>query len=139
MKQILFLSLVVLVGATTLLLVSQKTSANAKVRMVLDISDKSIKGFCIDEVTHDPIIGLDVIVTGPGGPFYSYSHSDGSFNVGSNEMDNNTSYNVLVISRDFATNGGYKGEADVTTPPCGNDCNFTVYVDVECKYFDNPN
>jgi hypothetical protein len=134
MKQILFLSLVVLVGATTLLLVSQKTSANAM------MESESISGTChYNSLQGEPINGLKVTVTGGGQVWYATTNGDGYYFVGA-DFENDVTYTIVAESPDFNANGGWRGTATVYVsceiPPCsfGNQVR-----NIACTYYDNPN
>lgn len=139
MNKLFLYVFVVLIAATTLFIFTPINS-NAKVRMVVVISDKSISGYCYDDVNHSGLAGLEVRITGPHGPFNGTTDETGHFEIGESSLHNEANYHILAKSPGFNQNGGYKGEADITTPDCTvNGCGFEVVQDVECHYYDNPN
>jgi hypothetical protein len=132
MKQVLFLSLVVLMGATTLFVDTFFHTASA------EESQNSISGICCkDFPSTETLSGLVVTCVGGGNTYYYTSESNGYYTFGNLQAD--VAYTITAKSIDFEANGGWKGAITQQTPSCENPpCNFSFTRNISCGYYESP-
>jgi hypothetical protein len=127
---------VLLTTATFLLIVSQNTSAKVN---SLD-NNRRVQGVCyIDWPVNETLSNLEVIITGPNGPFFGRTNAFGHYEIANQNLQFDVEYTITAQEDDWQYNGGWKGTATFTVPCEDPPCTFDVTKNIICHYYENPN